>query len=263
MAVVVSPDRRRLLTLHKDQTLRLRELPSGEEKARFARLNFAGGFSFSPDGRYVASGGRASRVYLYKLPDRTGTASAVPQPSPASVGHHPEHTVWAAAISPDGRFALTGAGDPLKQDHTLRAGSNYDLCLWDVTTGEQIRRLVGHKDNVYGVVFTSDGKRALSGSADRTVRLWDGATGKELERIDGFANAVLHMAFSADGQWALTGSDDGTARLWDVAGGKEQAVLRAGREVFRQVALSPDGRLAATAGLDTVFLWDARTGKEL
>src|SRR5262249_34649349 len=104
MAVAVSPDRRRLLTLHKDQTLRLRELPSGEEKARlrFARRDLAVGFSFSPDGRYVAAGGFASRVYLYKLPDRTGTASAVPQPSPASVGHHPEHTVWAAAVSPDG-----------------------------------------------------------------------------------------------------------------------------------------------------------------
>ncbi len=49
--------------------------------------------------------------------------------------------------------------------------------------GGPLRRiLVGHRDRVNTVAFLADGRRALSGSDDGTLRLWDLATGNSLRR---------------------------------------------------------------------------------
>jgi glucose repression regulatory protein TUP1 len=45
--------------------------------------------------------------------------------------------------------------------------------VWNVTTGQQLERLKGHKDSVYSVAFSPDGKSLVSGSLDRTLRVWD------------------------------------------------------------------------------------------
>src|SRR3954469_20348380 len=82
----------------------------------------------------------------------------------------------------------------------------------------ELRVLEGHSDRVLAVAFSSDGKRALSGSQDRTVRLWNVGSGKELCRLEGHTMLVRSVCLSADGSLALSGSYDGTVRLWDVAG---------------------------------------------
>ncbi|PIU86675.1 MAG: hypothetical protein COS67_01255, partial [Deltaproteobacteria bacterium CG06_land_8_20_14_3_00_44_19] len=45
-----------------------------------------------------------------------------------------------------------------------------------------------------------DGKFALSGSYDKTMRLWDIKTGKELRSFAGHTSPVFSVAFSPDGR---------------------------------------------------------------
>jgi predicted NACHT family NTPase/tetratricopeptide (TPR) repeat protein len=114
------------------------------------------------------------------------------------------------------------------------------------------------------VALSPDGKRALSGSADKTLKLWDVANGWELRAFSGHKKWVSSVAFSPDGKLALSGSEDNTLKLWDVESGRELRTFRGHlREVFC-VAFSPDGKLVLSGSCDnTLKLWDVESGREL
>src|SRR5689334_3901350 len=57
-------------------------------------------------------------------------------------------------------------------------------------TDRLIRTLVGHSDWVQSVAFSPDGRTALSGSSDQTLKLWELATGKEFRTFRGHSDRV-------------------------------------------------------------------------
>ena len=40
-------------------------------------------------------------------------------------------------------------------------------------SGQELCKLEGHTESVYGVAFSPDGKRIVTGSGDKTARVWD------------------------------------------------------------------------------------------
>ena len=80
-------------------------------------------------------------------------------------------------------------------------------------------RIDGHKSQVTCLTFTYDGRRLITGSADRTVRIWDAETGQELLTLTDTKQDVTAVAVDADGKRlaASAGSDllTGEILLWD------------------------------------------------
>src|SRR5262249_43117906 len=65
--------------------------------------------------------------------------------------------------------------------------------------------------------FSPDGRQALSGSGDSTVRLWDARTGECLRVLEGHRENVESVAFSPDGRQALSSTRNGVWRVWNLA----------------------------------------------
>jgi WD40 repeat protein len=66
-------------------------------------------------------------------------------------------------------------------------------------------------------IFSPDGRRLVSASADNTVKVWDTATGQELLTLRGQGGLVWSVAISPDGQRIASANQDGIVRIWEAA----------------------------------------------
>lgn len=162
---------------------------------------------------------------------------------------------WAAAIDSLGK--ITGAGASLDEVRAALALAQARQAF----PGRRVRSLEGHTSWVSSVSLSTDGRYALSGGADQTLRLWEVATGQCLRIFEGHADWVTAVALSADGRHAVSGSADRTLRLWDLATGRCLRVFKGHAKGVLAVALRADGRLALAGDAEgSLRLWEVATG---
>jgi WD40 repeat protein len=130
-------------------------------------------------------------------------------------------------------------------------------------SGSLLLTLVGHTKGVLAVALTPDGRRAVSGSSDHTVKVWDLEMGTEDRTLAGHTQYVTAVALTADGRQAVSGSGDRTLKVWDVEAGTVKRTLTGHTEGITTVALTADGRRAVSGSYDKMLkVWDVETGKE-
>src|SRR5436305_1167606 len=95
--------------------------------------------------------------------------------------------------------------------------------LWSaVVYGEGDRNTVPalvlrQEAKVHVAVFSPDGRRILTGSADKTARLWDATTGAPIGESMRHEDEAVDADFSHDGARIATPSKDRKARSWEAA----------------------------------------------
>lgn len=165
-----------------------------------------------------------------------------------------EKEVTGVAVSPDGQTGVTEF-----DDFTAR--------FWNLTTatplGPPFQAPKPGTDqsplDTQRWIF-ADGETAILRTSD-TVQLWDVATatlrGKPLKH----SGQVSFVLLSPSGKTLFTGDEKaGMVRVWDMPTGQASATCFEHGSGLRSAALSPDGNLIATAGYDSVKLWDSSTG---
>jgi WD40 repeat protein len=151
----------------------------------------------------------------------------------------------------------------LRQEDELEKTRLQAILNTPTSTKPEVFVQLGHSDHVNAVAFSPDGKLALSGSRDKTLKLWEVKSGREIRSFTGHSSYVLAVAFSPDGKLALSGSDDLTLRLWEVSSGREIRSFTGHSYPVLGVAFSPDGKLALSGGYKTLKLWEVSSGREI
>jgi WD40 repeat protein len=86
-----------------------------------------------------------------------------------------------------------------------------------------LREIAVPSGAINALAISADGKRALTGEWDGTVRLWNLETGAEIRRLGVLPGGAERVAFSQDGLWALAahGVKGDGIWLWDLNAGQE------------------------------------------
>jgi WD40 repeat protein len=125
-----------------------------------------------------------------------------------------------------------------------------------------VRKFEGHTAAVPSACMSRDGRYALSGSWDNTLKLWDVASGRCLRTFVGHCKSVNSVCLSADGRYALSGSREGVLKIWDVESGGCLHTFTGHNHFVLSVTLSADGRYALSGSWDkTLKLWDLASGR--
>jgi WD40 repeat protein/serine/threonine protein kinase len=128
----------------------------------------------------------------------------------------------------------------------------------------QLAILGGHGSWVYSAVFSPDGMRIVTASADGTARIWDARTGLQLLTLSGHQGSVFSAAFSPEGSRIVTASADRTLRIWNAASGALLKVLTGHTAGVFTAAWSADGARIVSASRDrTARIWNAHDGAVL
>ena len=209
--------------------------------------------AFSPDGSTLAS----DRDNTVQLRDAaTGQEIETNGLFWVDIAGHLTGDINSIAFSPDGRMIAGGIHE------------RGTICIWDATTGKQIKSIREDAANplhwINTVAFSSDSKILASGSEDGNLYLQDVERGGKRRTLTKNTENIFSVAFSSDGKTLASGNSGNTIRLWDINTGEKLETLWGHTNWVFSIAFSPDGQTLASGSRDqTVRLWDMTTRQQL
>ncbi|KAF9312761.1 hypothetical protein BG003_005949 [Podila horticola] len=192
---------------------------------------------FSPSGEHVASAGAEKSIYLWNTYGDCDNFGVIKGHIGAVLELH-----W----SRDGSMIFTASADK--------------TCgVYDVQTGERIKRFKGHTSFVNSCSPARRGPELLaSGSDDGSVKIWDLRAKNAVESFDS-QYQITSVSFSDAGDLVFAGGIDNNIAAWDMRKKTVAYSLTGHMDTVSGMALSPDGNQLLSNGMDnTVRIWDVK-----
>jgi WD40 repeat protein len=258
-SLAITPDNKIVSTGDwNDKTIRIWDLENDgrEIKKLEGHTSDIDSLAITPDGKKIVSGSADKRIRVWDV--ETGKEIKTLE------GHM--DGVSTVAITPDGKKIVSARDDIIR--------------VWDLESGNEITEVqvpTPIYDNLPAfidpppasavVAITPDGKKIVSGSADKRIRVWDVETGKEIKTLEGHMDGVSTVAITPDGKKIVSGSWDFTIRVWDLEnddGSNKVKTLEGHRGVIDSIAITPDGKKIVSGSQDnTIRVWDLESGSQI
>lgn len=190
-------------------------------------------FAFSLDGTMLAAGGEDHSVHVWNIIDKKN-----PPQLQFTANEHTE-IVWSVAFSPDGTKLATGGRDQefriwnvasartiqtfrghswrvncfaFSPNNQVLASGSYELFLWHVQSGKQLKHIKQHKNAIIeALTFSPDGNILIIAARDG-LKLYDMHTDR-LTTINQDYTSILNL--SVDNNILISGSESGEILVWD------------------------------------------------
>lgn len=201
--------------------------------------------------RFVVSASSDLTVKLWKVPEPSDDDDNEIATIKTSVYTRKAHDkdINAIDVSPNDQFFATASYDKLGK-------------IWDLTSGEVVGVLRGHKRGLWDINFCKYDKLIATASGDKTIKVWHLNDYLCTRTFEGHTNSVLRAKFfNKNFQIASCGAD-GLIKLWDVSelGGESLKTLNNHNNRIWALDLRNDGKLFVSADADgQISTWDDKT----
>ncbi|RIK28913.1 MAG: hypothetical protein DCC56_14645 [Anaerolineae bacterium] len=260
-----SPDGKYLLTSSEDKTARVWEASRAIGNFYF-HGNWLNDVDFSPDNKIFVTAGRDNKAIIWNIADHNLSVFTegpynlekylkITSQNLATELLH-EDSVNSISFSPNGKFLVTSSGT--------------EAIIWDVKTGNTIRKLIGHTEAINSAKYSPNGELLLTSSRypDNTARIWNANTGELLTSYYGpdLLGGINDASFSPDGKYIVIAVNDGIASVWQVDTKKAEITspvieLKGHTQAVLSAIYSHSGRYILTSGDNTARIWNANTGQ--
>ena len=274
-ALAVNATSDKLASAGEDGTVRLWRLPA-------AASPFVGhtmpvqATATSADGKWIATGSADKTVRIWNaadqsvaqtLPGHTATVGAVrfrtDNMQLASADESGAIQLWNVADGkPQGTFH--GPAAPvtdiayLPDGKTMLSSSDAGTLTWWQLPSLPAKPLAGHTTAVSHVAFSADGKLAVTGGADGSLRLFDPTSGQAARALTSTRGPVTALALAP--QAVAAGYAEGIIECWNPTDGTELGAVMTPATTITDLAFHPQGKQLASADeAGTIRIWNLPT----